>query len=583
MANFSRRDFLKNSAFLTGAAWLSSSVFGCSSAVTAAKNNGAIEFLHGVASGDPLTDSLILWTKVTPAQQPDAVQLLLEVSDTADFSRVQHQELCLARKEADYCCKVDLTGLQPGRSYYYRFSDSNRVSAVGQGKTLPAGSVSQVRFAVLSCSNYPAGYFHVYQQVAQQQLDAVLHLGDYIYEYEQGGYATEGSVELGRALAADNQAEMVSLQDYRKRYALYRSDKDLQQAHASHSFICVWDDHEITNDAWTDGAENHQPNEGDYQVRKLNALQAYYEWMPIRPLVSGRQQSGQQQSLSRSFSFGDLVDLHMLDTRIEGRNLQLDYKHYTDEKTGAFDTQRFTADLTHPNRTLLGPKQQQWLQAQLMRSKAQYQVLGQQVLMAKMMFPSELLSAFSKPGPELVAHIAELSALKQRADQGDNSLSSKDKQRLESVIAYNLDAWDGYPYERELIYKTAQQQNKQLVVLAGDTHNAWASTLHDQQGHKVGIELATPSVSSPGIETYLKLNTAQVEHLADVLPQLIRELDYCNLHQRGYLLVAFSKTQVDAQWYFVDDITKKQYQTKLGHQQSYTGSELSALTLASDE
>jgi len=569
MANFSRRDFLKNSAFLTGAAWLSTSVFGCSSTVKVAKNNSPIQFLHGVACGDPLTDRLILWTKVTPAEQPDALQLLLEVSESADFSMVQHQELCLARKEADYCCKVDLTGLQSGRSYYYRFSDSNTVSAVGHGKTLPVGSVSQVRFAVLSCSNYPAGYFHVYQQVAQQQLDAVLHLGDYIYEYEQGGYATEHSVELGRALAADNQAEMVSLQDYRKRYALYRSDKDLQQAHASHSFICVWDDHEITNDAWTDGAENHQPNEGDYQVRKLNALQAYYEWMPIRPLVFGQQLSGQQQSLSRSFAFGDLVDLHMLDTRIEGRNLQLEYKHYTDEKTGAFDTQRFVGDLTNPNRTLLGQKQQQWLQTQLMRSKAQYQVLGQQVLMAKMMFPSELLSAFSKPGPELVAHIAELSALKQRADQGDSSLSTKDKQRLESVIAYNLDAWDGYPYERELVYKTAQQQNKQLVVLAGDTHNAWASTLHDQQGNKVGIELATPSVSSPGIETYLKLNTAQVEHLADVLPQLINELEYCNLHQRGYLLVAFSKEQMDAQWFFVDDITKKQYQTRLGHQQSY--------------
>jgi alkaline phosphatase D len=564
MANLNRRDFLKNSALLTGAAWLGTSVFGCSSPVKVANNNSAIRFLHGVACGDPLTGRLILWTKVSPAQQPDAVQLLLEVSETADFSKVQHQELCLARQEADYCCKVDLTGLQPGRSYYYRFSDSNTVSIVGHGKTLPAGSVSQVRFAVLSCSNYPAGYFHVYQQVAQQQLDAVLHLGDYIYEYEQGGYATERSVELGRALAADNQAEMVSLQDYRKRYALYRSDKDLQQAHASHSFICVWDDHEITNDAWTDGAENHQPNEGDYQVRKLNALQAYYEWMPIRPLVSGL-----QQSLCRSFAFGDLVDLHMLDTRIEGRNLQLEYKHYTDEKTGAFDTQRFVGDLTNPNRTLLGQKQQQWLQTQLMRSKAQYQVLGQQVLMAKMMFPSELLSAFSKPGPELVAHIAELSVLKQRAAQGDSSLSTTDKQRLESVIAYNLDAWDGYPYEREVIYKTAQQQNKQLVVLAGDTHNAWASTLHDQQGKKVGIELATPSVSSPGIETYLKLNTAQVEHLADVLPQLINELEYCNLHQRGYLLVAFSKEQIDAQWFFVDDITKAVYQTKLGHQQSY--------------
>ncbi|MDF3126815.1 alkaline phosphatase D family protein [Rheinheimera sp. 1928-s] len=564
MANLNRRNFLKNSAFFTGAAWLSSSVFGCSSAVKTAKNSGPIQFLHGVACGDPLTDSLILWTKVTPEQQPDSVQLLLEVSENADFSAVKHQQLCLARKEANYCCKVDLSGLLPGRSYYYRFSDSNTVSAVGHGKTLPVGSVSQVRFAVLSCSNYPAGYFHVYQQVAQQQLDAVLHLGDYIYEYEQGGYATERSVELGRALAADNQGEIISLTDYRNRYALYRSDKDLQQAHASHSFICVWDDHEITNDAWTDGAENHQPNEGDYQTRKLNALQAYYEWMPIRPLVSG-----QQQSLCRSFAFGDLVDLHMLDTRIEGRNLQLEYKHYTDEKTGVFDTQRFTADLTNPNRTLLGQKQQQWLQTQLMRSKGQYQVLGLQVLMAKMMFPSELLSAFSKPGPELVDKIAQLTALKQRVASGDSSLSAQDKKRIESLVAYNLDAWDGYPYERELIYKTAQQQNKQLVVLAGDTHNAWASTLHDQQGNKVGIELATPSVSSPGIETYLKLNTAQVEHLASVLPQLINELEYCNLHQRGYLLVSFGKEQIDAQWFFVDDITKVVYQTSLGRQKSY--------------
>lgn len=569
MAHLNRRDFLKNSAFLTGAAWLSSSVFGCGSADLQARNAGPIAFLHGVASGDPLADSLILWTKVTPEQQPDAVQLLLEVSESADFSVVQHRQLCLAQRDADYCCKVDLRGLLPGRSYYYRFRDNTSVSATGHGKTLPAGAVSEVRFAVLSCSNYPAGYFHVYQQVAQQQLDAVLHLGDYIYEYEQGGYATERSVELGRALAADNQAEMVSLSDYRKRYALYRSDKDLQQAHASHSFICVWDDHEITNDAWTDGAENHQPNEGDYQERKLNALQAYYEWMPIRPLVSGKQRSGQQQSLYRSFAFGDLVDLHMLDTRIEGRNLQLDYKHYTDEKTGAFATERFSRDLTDTKRTLLGAKQQQWLQAQLLRSKAHYQVLGQQVLMAKMMFPSELLSAFAKPGPELVDKIAQLTALKQRVASGDRSLSAEDKKRIESVLAYNLDAWDGYPFERELIYKTALQQHKQLVVLAGDTHNAWASTLYDQQGKKVGIELATPSVSSPGIETYLQLNTAQVEQLADVLPQLIDELDYCNLHQRGFLLVAFRKEHIDAQWFFVDDITNKQYQTRLGYQQSY--------------
>ena len=559
MANFSRRDFLKNSAFFTGAAWLSTSVFGCSSTVKVAKNSSPIQFLHGVACGDPLTDSLILWTKVTPAQQPDSVQLLLEVSENADFSTVKHQQLCLARKEADYCCKVDLTGLMPGRSYYYRFSDSTTQSTTGHGKTLPIGSVAQVRFAVVSCSNYPAGYFHVYQQVAQQQLDAVLHLGDYIYEYEQGGYATEHSVALGRTLAADNQAEIVSLTDYRKRYALYRSDRDLQQAHASHSFICVWDDHEITNDAWTDGAENHQATEGDYQVRKLNALQAYYEWMPIRPLVSG-----QQQSLCRSFAFGDLVDLHMLDTRIEGRMKQLDYSQYTNAQ-GQFDQQQFSQDLSSSNRTLLGLKQQQWLQQQLLQSKGKYQVLGQQVLMAKMWLPAELLKALAKPEQDLADKMMELAKLKQQA-----KLTEAEQLRLSTQMPYNFDAWDGYPYERELIYQTAQKAGKPLVVLAGDTHNAWASSLHNQQGQKAGIELATASVTSPGIEYYLKLDTKKVEQLARLMPVLIDELEYCDLHQRGYLLVEFTAEQVLAQWYAVSSILDKNYQTSLIHSAAYT-------------
>lgn len=559
MTNFSRRDFLKNSAFFTGAAWLSSSVFGCSSTVKVAKNNSPIQFLHGVACGDPLTDRLILWTKVTPAQQPDSVQLLLEVSENADFSTVKHQQLCLARKEADYCCKVDLTGLMPGRSYYYRFSDSTTQSTTGHGKTLPIGSVAQVRFAVVSCSNYPAGYFHVYQQVAQQQLDAVLHLGDYIYEYEQGGYATEHSVALGRTLAADNQAEIVSLTDYRKRYALYRSDKDLQQAHASHSFICVWDDHEITNDAWTDGAENHQATEGDYQTRKLNALQAYYEWMPIRPLVSG-----QQQSLSRSFAFGDLVDLHMLDTRIEGRMKQLDYSQYTNAQ-GQFDQQRFSQDLSSPSRTLLGLKQQQWLQQQLLQSKGKYQVLGQQVLMAKMWLPAELLKALAKPEHDLADKMMELAKLKQQS-----KLTEAEQLRLSTQMPYNFDAWDGYPYERELIYQTAQKAGKALVVLAGDTHNAWASSLHNQQGQKTGIELATASVTSPGIEYYLKLDTKKVEQLARLMPVLIDELEYCDLHQRGYLLVEFTAEQVLAQWFAVSSILDKNYQSSLIHSAAYS-------------
>ncbi|WP_337879795.1 alkaline phosphatase D family protein [Rheinheimera sp.] len=549
MTQFSRRTFLKHLALASGASWLTSSLLGCSSPTAAPTNRTPIEFLHGVASGDPQQNSLLFWTRVSPAQPLGGVQLLLEVSTSADMRQLVHTELVLAKADNDYCIKVDLSGLSPATDYYYRFRDQQHSSAVGHGRTLPAQRPEAVRMAVLSCSNYPAGYFHAYREVATQPLDVVLHLGDYLYEYAMGEYGTEQASALGRELAADNSKEMLSLTDYRKRYSLYRTDADLQAAHQAHSFICVWDDHEITNDAWTDGAENHQPEEGSYQSRKLAALQAYYEWMPIRPLVSG-----QQQSLARRFDFGDLVSLCMLDTRIEGRMQQLDYASFSDADQG-LDSGSFLQALQNPERTLLGPQQQSWLLQQVLSNQAIYQVLGQQVLMAKMWLPAQALAALGKPGPELAAQLHQL------AQQGTAG---------QKLLPYNLDAWDGYPAERELIYQAAMKAGQPLLVLAGDTHNAWASSLHSGNGNKVGIELATASVTSSGIEDYLKLDSKALRQLEQDLVQLMDELDWCNLEQRGYLLLNFTASQLTAQWFGLDTVKAARYQSQLLHELKFS-------------
>ncbi|WP_337843112.1 alkaline phosphatase D family protein [Rheinheimera sp.] len=549
MTQKSRRTFLKQLAVVSGAGWLTSSLLGCTSQMSLPANTAKLEFLHGVASGDPQQDRLILWTRVSPEPLTDNVSLLLEVSTNPDMQPLVHSELVLAKAANDYCVKVDLAGLTPATDYYYRFRDQNSSSVIGHGRTLATQRPESVRMAVLSCSNYPAGYFHAYKEVARQPLDAVLHLGDYLYEYAMGEYGTEQAKALGRELAADNSKEMLSLADYRKRYALYRADTDLQAAHQAHSFICVWDDHEITNDAWTDGAENHQPEEGSYQGRKLAALQAYYEWMPIRPLVSG-----QQQSLARRFDFGDLVSLYMLDTRIEGRMQQLDYASFSDADQG-LDSDSFLRALQEPTRTLLGPQQQSWLLQQLLSSKASYQVLGQQVLMAKMWLPAQALAALGKPGPELAAQLHQLA---QQVKAG------------QKLLPYNLDAWDGYPAERELIYQAAMKTGQPLLVLAGDTHNAWASSLHSGNGNKVGVELATASVTSSGIEDYLKLDSTALRQLEQDLVQLIDELDWCNLEQRGYLLLNFTASQLTAQWFGLDTVKAARYQNQLLHELKFS-------------
>ncbi|WP_404392220.1 alkaline phosphatase D family protein [Pseudoalteromonas phenolica] len=551
MKGLSRRDFIKSSLAGVGAATVSLSLVGCShNDSSPSYNDFAVDFNHGVASGDPLTDRVILWTRVTPEGTPKSVNVSLEVSLDKTFENLEFNEPLAALAKNDYTIKVDLEGLKANTRYYYRFKANDNPSPMGETKTLPEMDVKQVKFAVMSCANYPAGYFHAYAEAAKMQdLDAVLHLGDYIYEYGMGGYATDKAAELGRMLPEDNQGELLSLTDYRKRYALYRTDTGLQALHAKTPFIAVWDDHEVCNDAYLDGAENHNDDEGMFTDRKMAALKAYYEWMPIRPYVAG-----QAESLYRKFDFGGLVSLYMLDTRHEARVKPLDYQNYFDPTSGQLDAASFQADLTSPTQQLIGTEQLTWLTDSIKTSEAKWQVLGQQVLMTKMMLPAELLVAMANPSAAIASQMTELAQLKARAQASDPTLTEQDKMRIGFTAPYNLDAWDGYPVEREMLLQTAKAANKNLVTIAGDTHNAWSGKLCTAQGDVCGYEFATPSVSSPGLEYYLQLPESQASEFAKVLELLVDDLEFANIHQRGFMTLTFTPDNVDSQWHFISNV-----------------------------
>ncbi|RYG09887.1 MAG: alkaline phosphatase, partial [Caulobacteraceae bacterium] len=292
-----------------------------SPAVAQGTNTGSVAFLHGVASGDPDTRSAVFWTRVTPADPSVGdVAVVLEVAHDAGFGDIVRRSTGLrARAERDFTVKHDLDGqgLEPGVEYFYRFVANGVTSPVGRVRTLPEGATADLALAVVSCQLYPGGLFNAYDALSRlDRLDAVVHLGDYIYEYgaEASDYGMSAGAALGRVPQPPH--EIVSLADYRTRHAQYKSDPDLQAAHARAPFICVWDDHEVANDAWMMGAENHQPEtEGDFATRKAAALRAYYEWMPIREPKAG----ALNEAINRSFDFGDLATLTMVETRLLAR------------------------------------------------------------------------------------------------------------------------------------------------------------------------------------------------------------------------------------------------------------------------
>lgn len=556
----SRRELIQKSLFGFGALSLPVAFTGCNDGSDEEGSETQADFLHGVASGDPLQNKVILWTRLTPVDFSAPLKVTWEIATDDQFKQNLKTGTVQTTKTDDFTVKVDATGLQAGTTYYYRFRFGSKFSPVGQTKTLPV-TTNKVSFAVCSCSNYPAGYFYVYREMAKQNVDVVIHLGDYIYEYGADGYATEDAAKLGRTLPSDNNKEIIKLDDYRKRYALYRQDKDLQAVHQRHPFIVIWDDHELANDTWREGAENHQSNEGPFLERKLAALQAYFEWMPIRPVSST-----DHLNIYRQFNFGSLVQLTMLDTRIIARDKQLEYKDYI--TSSGLDAQKFQADLTDPKRTLMGYTQRGWLVDKLKQSTATWNVIGQQVLMSKMWIPAELLASLGQitsggTSPDtlakMTAQITELVTLKLRLEQGDPTLTVQEKARVTTLVPYNLDAWDGYYAEREFLYTKLAEFNKKIIVLAGDTHNAWTSYLYSQKGEYVGVELATSSVSSPGLEKYLSIPLAQLQQFEFAFTTLIDELAYCNLNQRGYLMVALDDKQVLSDWIFVDSIKNAEY------------------------
>jgi alkaline phosphatase D len=552
-----RRDFIRN----VGAVALATSPM-VRSANAHDRDDDDRLFQHGVASGDPLTDRVILWTRVTPENErgerergererrtrPERardIPVMWEVSLDRHFNRIVLRGQTFAVAAADFTVKVDALGLRPDTRYHYRFKVRGEESPVGRTRTLPVGDVQSVKMAVFSCSNYPAGYFNAYNDAAKQPgIDVVLHLGDYIYEYGKDGFASQNAAALERV--SQPETELLALADYRTRYAQYRSDPDLQVAHAAFPWICVWDDHEFTNDTWKAGAENHQSSEGDFFVRRAAALQAYYEWMPIRAVEAER-----PLRIFRSFNFGNLVNLHMLDTRIIGRDKQLSYldpAYYN--ANGSFNSAAFSAALTEPSRQLMGAEQAGWLATAMATGRATWTVLGQQVLMGRMNIPAPLvLQQIS---------FSAYSALVVKAQTAPATLTPQELAILgQPSIPYNLDAWDGYFVARETVLATARALNKNLVVLSGDTHNAWASDLADIRGNAVGVELGGPGVTSPGFEAFFPdENPAAV---AAGLEQIIGPLVYAETEHRGYMIVTATAAECNCAWRFVDTVQSRRY------------------------
>ena len=482
-------------------------------------------FTHGVASGEPGPDKVMLWTRFVSDQD---VWLEFQVSVTPKFDEVVAGGSAKASAETDWCAKAWADGLREDRWYYYRFvAPDGSMSDVGRTRTLPEGAVPRFRMAVFSCSNYGFGYFNAYAHAAEaNDVDIALHLGDYIYEYNAGTYPSEREAVAERVLFPSE--EIVALADYRLRYATYRSDPDLRRIHQLLPMISVWDDHESANDSWKDGAQNHQSEtEGSWDVRKAMAKRAYREWMPV------------SDEPYAEYQIGDLATLLRLDTRLEGRDKQFNIGDViqgkrTPEDMGAALVAFREGAYRDESRELLGAPQQAWLADRLMASRkagTQWQVLVQQVLMGELYTAPQLAEAVPPNAPEFVRRRVKASTLAGNAG-----------------LPANMDAWDGYPAARARLFEESLAADANLISLAGDTHNAWGFDLA-HSGQKVGVEFATPGVTSPGLESYLGAIAPQ--DLAHTIATHNPALKYADTSQRGYMVVELTPESASAEFRFM--------------------------------
>lgn len=591
-------------SFLAGASVLA--LGGCSDG----SNGGTdVSFDHGVASGDPLNDRVIIWTRVTPpdeAKGPVTVSWI--VAWDPDLQWEARSGDLVVDAETDYTVKIDVDRLAPGTTYYYGFRVGDRVSPTGRTKTLPSEDAQSLKIAVLSCSNYPAGFFNVYRTMADvEELDLALHLGDYIYEYGVDGYGSDVGNRIGRFNVPAH--ELTSLSDYRQRYALYRTDPDLQALHAHVPMIAIWDDHETANNSWVGGAQNHADDgsEGSWDDRKAAFTRAYHEWLPIRS------PSDDLAAIQRSFQAGSLASIVMVEARLMGRDKQLDYSKdlpfvetpfdFTDpsapvpitdevelrtihpedvrtiktpfdissgtptpildyERITSLDpeklpdgivflpnTEKFMTEIVGSEaRELLGQEQEEWLGQEIAASKssgAVWQVLGNPVMMARFKFP-DLSTLISKE--RLDAMLAQ------------SPFAERFLRLSQAGLPANLDGWDGYPAARDRIYQMAQDSQANLIVVAGDTHLFAANELQDSKdGKRVAVEFATTAVSASTLGQILQMTDVD---LGGAVARTNEENKFANLSDHGGILLTLTPTQARADYITVDTVESREFKSK---------------------
>lgn len=516
-----RRDFLRRAGFGTAALGLLPLVPGCGSRDdSAGPGSVAVQFLHGVASGDPLADRVILWTRVSgvaSSRVPVAYVVYTDPQLTQPAGRGSTE----TDATRDYTVKVDATGLQPATTYYYQFESGGVKSPVGRTRTLPVGDIERLRIGVVSCASYAHGLFNAYARVAaRQDLDLVVHLGDYIYEYNSG----TGADAYGDFRQYEPAKEILDLVDYRQRYAQYRLDADLQALHRQHAMINIWDDHETADNSWRDGAVNHTPeSEGDWGLRVAAALQAFYEWLPVRQLDTANPRRNY-----RSFRLGDLAELVMLEERLLDRARPVDG---LTEVGGASVILVPVGEVQNDDRQLLGAEQEAWLAATLRDTPARWKLLGQGVMFGQLKIAGL---------PELVT----------------------------GGVYINPDQWDGYPAARTRVYDILEGVDggapvTDLVVLTGDIHSSWSMDLARDPNLPLaevggynpltgdgsrGVEFVATAITSPGLETF--------EPVSPLIGVLNPHIKYADFSQKGYLLLDLTPERVVGEHWYVDTITE---------------------------
>ena len=540
MANsVSRRNLLALSAAATAAA--------CSQAKPKAFENIAeldtkSVFQHGVASGDPAQDGFVIWTRVTPQRRGEDVEVnwMVDETNTVKSSIAVQTGTIIARAATDYTVKVTLFGLKPNQNYIFVFNAAKN-QIVGNCKTLPEGKTKSAKFAVVSCANFQAGYFNVYDHIARREdIDAVLHLGDYYYEYGPDGWGGAWGEKTDRMHQPPK--EITTLEDYRKRHAQYRSDSNLQAMTARHALIPVWDDHEVSNDSYIDGAQNHQKGEGDWTARCDAALQAYYEWMPVRDPVN----SADRRKRSQIFEYGDLATLCAVETRLSARAEPINIDDYTPDMNGAEDAAAFKRDVLNvPDRHMLGEDQTQTVIGALSKSKESgqpWRVLLNQVIMGR------ILTADMGP----------------YVDEDAISALEADWPAVRDFVrnsAFNLpvypDSWDGYPWAREQFYGALEDAGiHDIITLTGDAHEFWAIDLTRDNGTQMGVELVTSSVTSPTLQSYFGDATADYNLL---VTQANEDVRYYNALKNGYMTLHLTHQKGVAEMIEISTVTDQSY------------------------